>query len=69
MAGMRGAMGLSRGENRRQLRGTHQINNKLPVGGVFWLITDDDPVDMFLRHGPQYAALFFALDRAFEGRA
>jgi hypothetical protein len=35
---------LAVGENRRQLGDTHQINNKLPVGEVFWLIADDNPV-------------------------
>jgi hypothetical protein len=39
------------------------------LGEVFWLITDDNPVDLFLRHFPQYAAIFFGLDRAFHGRA
>src|SRR6516164_5088173 len=60
---------LAVGENRWQLGGMHQINNKLPVVCVFCLFTDDDPVDVFLRHCPQHAAIFFGLDRAFERRA
>src|SRR5215468_10549454 len=57
------------GENRWQLGSTHQINSKLPIGGVFWLIADNDPIHMFLCHCPQYAAIFFAFERAFHRRA
>src|SRR6516162_2712075 len=61
---------LAVGEHRWQLCGTHQINNKLSVGDeVFWLITNNDSIYMFLRHCPQYATIFFGLDRAFDGRA